>query len=142
MILLGDEYEYSALEVSPWLVVGVALTLGIAAQTFINTMLKGDQGLGAYLKDGSGYNRSGFRGKKSTEDEKEDPLPWLKLPKLSFVEVAGQVDEDLDYKTLERIRVEMNERLEEGKVEEASILREELEILMKDAGIEYKSEER
>ena len=78
---------------SPFAIAGLALLLGIAAQSFINQMLEGDQGLGSYLKDGSGYNKSGFRrvDKASMKnDEMNDPLPWLKLPKLDFVDVAGQ----------------------------------------------------
>jgi hypothetical protein len=116
--------------------VTVALVLGIAAQSFINQMLQGDQGLGAFLKDGRGYNRSGFR---YQEDEKSDPLPWLKLPKLDFVEVAGQENETLAYQRMEEMRVGMNQQLHQGNVQEATTLREELERFMEEAGIEYKS---
>jgi hypothetical protein len=90
-------YEAELLpSVTPLMVAVVALVLGIAAQTFINQMLEGDQGLGAFLKDGSGYNKSGFRPqsssktKNNSKGKKNDPLPWLKLPQLDFVDVAGQ----------------------------------------------------
>ena len=81
---------------TPFTVTIVALIIGVAAQTFINKMLEGDQGLGAFLSDGTGFNRSGFRptssskGKNSSSTENKDPLPWLKLPQLDFVDVAGQ----------------------------------------------------
>jgi hypothetical protein len=132
------------LDVSPLLVVVIALGLGVAAQGFINQMLEGDQGLGAYLKDGSGYNKSGFRKVASSKTEKvKDPLPWLKLPQLDFVEVAGQtnskIQEQQFLEELESLRQEMNEKLEQGKVLEASAIRDELESRMKEAGIEYKS---
>lgn len=80
---------------SPFLIALVALVLLVSAQSFINKMLEGDQGLGAFLKDGSGYNKSGFRTKTqgSSDDKEKDPLPWLKLPRLDFVEVAGQTVE-------------------------------------------------
>eukprot|EP00429_Kryptoperidinium_foliaceum_P039094 CAMPEP_0176178424 /NCGR_PEP_ID=MMETSP0120_2-20121206/91422_1 /TAXON_ID=160619 /ORGANISM="Kryptoperidinium foliaceum, Strain CCMP 1326" /LENGTH=59 /DNA_ID=CAMNT_0017516577 /DNA_START=1 /DNA_END=177 /DNA_ORIENTATION=- len=53
-------------------------------------MLEGDQGLGAFLKDGSGYNKSGFQNIQGSKGKSSDPLPWLKLPQLDFVEVSGQ----------------------------------------------------
>lgn len=87
------------------LIVSVAITLLVASQTFINTMLKGDQGLSAFLSDGSGFNKSGYRPRSSKEDQRkdgaplsgEDPLPWLKLPELDFVEVKGQEKTSYSY---------------------------------------------
>jgi hypothetical protein len=78
------------------LVPAVAFLLLVASQLFINQMLSGDQGLGAYLKDGRGVGRSSFR-PLSLEDKSRavsnDPLPWLKLPKLDYVQVAGQEED-------------------------------------------------
>jgi hypothetical protein len=89
-------------DISPAAVAGVALLLGVAAQTFINSMLSGDQGLGAFLSDGSGFKKSGFKPRTNTgrsnssKDDaplaNSDPLPWLKLPRFNYVEVAGQKD--------------------------------------------------
>ena len=133
-------------DVTPLLVVGVALGLGITAQGFINQMLEGDQGLGAFLKDGSGYNKSGFRTKTAKKplstSTSNDPLPWLKLPQLDFVEVAGQPppsgpSEKALMTKLESIRLEMNTLLEQGNLEAAALLREDLELLMDEAGIEF-----
>lgn len=129
---------------SPVVIVIVALGLGVAAQGFINQMLKGDQGLGAFLKDGSGYNRSGFRPSSSSADDgPSDPLPWLKLPQLDFVEVAGQpptVPDKVLYERLETLRTELNTRLEQGETEEAFKIQEELQGLMEEAGIEYSAD--
>ena len=133
-------------DVTPLLVVGVALGLGITAQGFINQMLEGDQGLGAFLKDGSGYNKSGFRTKTAKKPlsttTSNDPLPWLKLPQLDFVEVAGQPppsgpSEKALMTKLESMRLEMNTLLEQGNLEAAALLREDLELLMDEAGIEF-----
>ena len=86
----------------PIVITFVALIIGIAAQSFINQMIQGEDGLGAYLQDGTGYNKSNFRvtkknkGKRNiydidNDDDKEiDPLPWLQLPQFDFVDVAGQ----------------------------------------------------
>lgn len=143
MVLISSddaEFATSILDVSSPLLVGaVALGLGIGAQSFINQMLKGDQGLGAFLKDGSGYNRSGFRNKKDEAAKPSDPLPWLQLPKLDFVQVAGQEEDDLElaYEKLEEMRVTMNEQLQQGNVQEASRIRGDLELFMKEARIEY-----
>ena len=141
-ISLSSIDEYS---ISPLLVVGVALGLGIAAQSFINGMLEGDQGLGAFLKDGSGYNKSGFRNvnqQPNTNENNSDPLPWLKLPKLDFVEVAGQNDAETVnlqkmQEDLELLRDEMNAQLEQGNIDEATKIRQKLETMMEESGIEY-----
>ena len=106
-------------------------------------MLEGDQGLGAFLKDGKGYNKSGYRPATSTrsngdnnnnnnnnnnDNDNNDPLPWLKLPRFDFVEVAGQqqslilgeeveVEEDEPqrvYEELERLRLKLNIELEKN----------------------------
>ena len=144
MMILSDAM---LMDVSPFLVAGVAIGLGVAAQGFINQMLEGDQGLGAYLKDGSGYNKSGFRqatgSTKSTKDLDRDPLPWLKLPQLDFVEVAGQTnrqEEEAMYRRLEELREEMNDQLKEGNVEGATATRDELERLMEEVGFEFNAD--
>lgn len=120
-----------------------ALGVGIAAQTFINQMLKGEDGLGAFLSDGSGYNKSKFKSKASSKEAKKDPLPWLKLPELDFVEVAGQ--EKTKYQSegelldkLEIIRQDMNQAVEEGNLEKAKTLEMDLERIMKTYDIEFK----
>ena len=78
-------------DMTPIIVSIVAIVLLVGAQSFINTMLKGDQGLGAFLEDGSGYNKSGFKQQSvKQQDDTKDPLPWLKLPQLDYVDVAGQ----------------------------------------------------
>jgi hypothetical protein len=123
----------------------VAVTLFVASQGWINSLLSGDRGLGAFLSDGSGFKKSGFRPVSSSGDGKEseaeaDPLPWLKLPKLDFVEVAGQdtsVSEEAVMERLEELRVEMNDLLEQKKFKEASAVRLTLEKLMKVNGVEY-----
>ena len=88
------------------IIVIVALTIGILANGWIASLISGDQGLGSYLSDGSGYNKSKFKTiqrRKSNVDNNndstikndravqgDDPLPWLRLPNLDFVEVVGQ----------------------------------------------------
>ena len=86
------------------LVVLVAVILAFSAQSWINSLLGGDQGLGAFLGDGSGFKKSGFKPRKRPitdqrsipgEDPTKplgagDPLPWLKLPEFDYVDVAGQ----------------------------------------------------
>jgi hypothetical protein len=100
--------------------------------------------LAAFLRDGSGYKKSGFRVKsnnKSIIDRPDDPLPWLKLPRLDFVEVAGQqavpVAEEEGLEQLEQLRLRMNRELQEENIVEATRLRNELERLMKDRGIQF-----
>lgn len=127
----------------PVLVV-VALGLGFTAQGWINRQLEGEQGLGAFLKDGKGYSRSSFRpladGDRAASS---DPLPWLSLPKLDFVEVAGQEDsgsssdETKLMEELERLRLAMNEQLETGNLTEAAAIRNKLETRMRETGVEF-----
>lgn len=157
---------------SPVVVVLLAAALFFSAQTFINTMLEGDQGLGAFLRDGSGYNRSGYRPNTSDDEpQSKDPLPWLKLPSLDFVEVAGQdsqgtsLDQQLQiqdeeqervYKELDRLKEELNRELQsvrrrrlEGMAAEdgvdemakANLLQAKLEGLMSAYDINYETDE-
>mmetsp|Transcript_14932 Transcript_14932/g.19476 ORF Transcript_14932/g.19476 Transcript_14932/m.19476 type:complete len:160 (-) Transcript_14932:1478-1957(-) len=79
------------------IVLGAALLIGLTAQTWINFQLSGDRGLGNFLSDGSGFGRSAFKPRQGVSDFDDgtaplsnDPMPWLKLPELDFVEVAGQ----------------------------------------------------
>ena len=127
------------------LVVIAAAGLLVAAQILINRQAAGDQGLGAYLKDGSGFSRSGFRPltKGSDRAVSSDPLPWLKLPDLDFVQVAGQ-DEKQDslreaklIEQLEYLRSRLNALLDEGRNEEAEFVRQDLESLMRESGMEF-----
>jgi len=160
---------------SPLLIAVVALVLLVSAQSFINKMLEGDQGLGAFLRDGSGYNRSGFRpkrfgGRDNDDDDyakEKDPLPWMKLPRLDFVEVAGQNDlpspeavatdaraQQKVFDELESLRSKLNNELEnvqrrrqqgirgedDDDMAEAKRLQTKLEGLMKLYGVEYETE--
>jgi hypothetical protein len=137
-----DVEESSSLLVPILLI--VAVSLFVASQGWINSLLSGDRGLGAFLSDGSGYSKSGFRPVSKSgdgkESESEDPLPWLKLPRFDFVDVAGQdssVSEEVVLKRLEELRVEMNDLLEQKKFREASAVRLTLEKLMKVNGVEF-----
>ena len=122
-----------------------AIVLFVAAQGFINQLLSGNQGLGAYLKDGSGYNKSAFQPKNvNNKENEEDLLAWLSLPKLDFVDVKGQDNNKRDAsleQELQEIRLEMNAKLQEGNIQEATILREKLEIVMEQSGFQYKPDE-
>ena len=136
------------------LLVFAALGIGIAAQSLINQQLKGDQGLSAFLKDGSGYSKSAFRPIVDNDRavSQGDPLPWLKLPTLDFVEVAGQqptttttttVDDNLSttLETLTRLRLELNEQVAQGNTAEAQAIKRRLEKLMVENGIAYNADE-
>ncbi|CAB9527128.1 expressed unknown protein [Seminavis robusta] len=131
-----------------------ALGLGVAAQGFINQMLEGDQGLGAFLRDGSGYNKSGMKPSMFSDNKdkaKDDPLPWLKLPELDFVEVAGQErttrptpttiptpqQQQIVIDKLETVRTLMFQALDDGNVEQAEKFKNEMEQVMADNNIEY-----
>lgn len=142
---LVDELRYSSDAFSVPLLLVFALGVGFAAQTFINQMLEGEDGLGAFLSDGSGYNKSGFRKKMKEKDTiKTDPLPWLKLPELDFVEVAGQskiMSEEELMMTLERLREGMKMAVDEGRIKEAESIRKELEQTMEAYGVEFTSNE-
>jgi hypothetical protein len=150
------------------IIVLVAVGLFIAAQTSINQQLQGDQGLGAFLKDGRGFKGSAFRpvskspffkddSERAVSGSGNDPLPWLPLPQLDFVEVAGQKErlqqqqkqqqqEDAVAKEkqvveqLEQLRLQMNEQLQKGNIAEAMALRNKLEQIMKNSGIEFQNE--
>jgi hypothetical protein len=98
-------FDPTDVPISTPVVLLAAIALAVLAQFWINTLLGGDQGLGAFLSDGSGYNKSAFKPRrKFVMDERSnpagvdpskplggtDPLPWLKLPEFDYVDVAGQ----------------------------------------------------
>ena len=119
-----------------------AIFLGLSIQMFIDTMLKGDQGLSAFLSDGKGYNKSNFNPMK---DEKldRDPLPWLKLPRLDFVDVAGQnndEEERIIVNKLETLVASMMDDLNCGDKAKAAAKMKELKELMDKYGFEYKED--
>jgi hypothetical protein len=73
------------------LVLAFGLVVLVAAQSFIGGLTAGGEGgLGAFLRDGRGYSKSAFKLDPSNRAASSDPLPWLKLPRLDYVEVAGQ----------------------------------------------------
>ena len=158
---------------NPVIVIG-ALILAISAQSFINSMLEGDQGLGNYLSDGTGYNKSKFKARKkpNTIDDSYDPtkplgagdpLPWLKLPELDFVDVAGQEKKrqkkvqpnkksvpqrikDMDkamerdekiLARLESLKDRMKAEVAMGDLEAAKKIEDELESIMKKEGYDF-----
>lgn len=115
--------------------------------------------MGAFLSDGSGYNKSGFkaRSKKGTEDSavSDDPLPWLKLPQLDYVDVVGQPKRSAKIKVeaplnedyaqadaqivseMESLKEQMKIKVQEGDLVEAKKIEMELEKIMKKEGYEY-----
>lgn len=86
--------SFSDSPIPVWAIVVVTLILGFAANAWIQTLLSGDRGLGNFLSDGSGFGQSKFQPLTTKDQDRAvsgDPLPWLRLPDLDFVEVAGQI---------------------------------------------------
>jgi hypothetical protein len=133
------------------LAVLASIILLITAQSWINFLLKGDRGLGAFLSDGSGYNKSGFKPKAKNDgkEQTEDPLPWLTLPQFDYVDVAGQPKrlQNMNEQAIQanaRVVSKMEEpkdqiriKIEEGDLETAKQIERELEALMKQEGYEF-----
>ncbi|KAL7543806.1 hypothetical protein ACHAXR_013148 [Thalassiosira sp. AJA248-18] len=149
------------------LVVLIAAILAFSAQSWINSLLGGDQGLGAFLSDGGGFNRSGFKPRRRPiSDERAvpgdttkplggaDPLPWLKLPEFDYVDVAGQPkkpkrmqqplkppsmtrDESEVMAKLLSLREQMKMEIERCNFEDAKRIESELEKIMKEEGYDY-----
>jgi hypothetical protein len=69
------------------------LLVGIAAVRFQGTLLEGKSGLSNFLKDGKGWQGSAYQPEERT---RVDPMPWLKLPKLDFVEVYGSQESEVE----------------------------------------------
>lgn len=182
---VGSSISVSTLNLSPLLdvppfetplVVLGALLLAFSAQSWINSLLGGDQGLGAFLSDGTGFNKSSFKQRKRPiTDERSlgpgdpsaplgagDPLPWLKLPELDYVDVAGQPKkspkakvkqksvpqkikemnlsinrDELVLLRLEALKDEMKAAVKSGKLDEAKLIEDELEKVMKEEGYDF-----
>ena len=156
----GDSIDIDAAmtlqQLSVPLIILAAAILGISSQSLINSMLKGDQGLSAFLSDGKGYNNSKFQERRRNDkgkdgaplgngDSSSDPLPWLKLPRLSFVDVAGQEklpeSEEIVAQNLQTLAMRGKQELDAGEKEKAAKTMEELNALMEDYGFEYTKNE-
>lgn len=141
---------------SPATLLIVALTLGILANGWIQRLLSGDQGLGSFLSDGSGFKKSNFKPAVQGDQDRamqSDPIPWLRLPKLDFVEVAGQEQrgkenyesgrlsqlerQDVVIAKLEHLRLKMKNEVNQGSTKEAEAIRLELESVMKASGVQF-----
>jgi hypothetical protein len=140
------------------LIVIVAAILAFSAQSWINSLIGGEQGLGAYLSDGSGYNKSAFKQRKRSSKGGEDPLPWLNLPEFDFVDVAGQTKKSTTLKQspirrqatsaierdpsevlfqLDLLRAQIKMEVELGNLEAAKEVEIRLERLMKEEGYDF-----
>lgn len=150
------------------LVILLATMLGVLAQSWINKLLDGEEGLGAFLSDGTGYNKSAFKPRKRfvTDDERggADPLPWLKLPELDFVDVAGQPkktkrerqqqdmvsnssessNSDNEAEVVSRLEflfAQMKSEVENDNLIEAKRIELELEKIMEEEGFNFSSKQ-
>ncbi|KAL7554821.1 hypothetical protein ACHAWF_018461 [Thalassiosira exigua] len=165
--LEASPLESMDVPLGPPLVVLAAVVLAFSAQSWINSLLGGDQGLGAFLSDGAGFNKSGFKPRRRPiTDERvvpgdgplsgPDPLPWLKLPELDYVDVAGQPkkpnlptplseppppsverDEGVILAKLERLRGRMKIEVERGNFEDAKRIENELKRAMEEEGYDF-----
>lgn len=125
----------------PFAVISSIILLG-AAQSWINFLLRGESGLGAFLSDGSGYNKSGFKSQRKMNDM-DDPLPWLKLPRFDYVDVAGQPklpsmnESSKVVSKMEDLKEAVRIKIEEGDLVAAKQVEMELESLMTQEGYEF-----
>jgi hypothetical protein len=74
---------------------GVAV-LGIGAGYLQYSLFAGKQGLGAYLSDGKGFQKSNYKPLSAAEEMqiRKRGKSWFKLPKLDFVEVFDDDDNE------------------------------------------------
>lgn len=166
-LLYANEAELQELPLAiPFVIVIGAVILAITAQSWINFLLRGDQGLGAFLSDGTGYNKSGFKPRSKLVNagasndaalEGSDPLPWLNLPRLDYVDVVGQpkrpkkvhlkaAGSDLNENNaqevvlqMEHLRGQIRLLVEQGRLQQAKNIELELETIMKEHGYEFKT---
>lgn len=140
-----DQFQFLSVPI----ILLITAVLGISSQSLINSMLKGDQGLSAFLSDGSGYGKSKFKPRSSSSGgdgsgaplSGGDPLPWLKLPKFSYVDVAGQEtisakEREIVAARLEELALRGKEELEMGEKELAEETMNEMKALMEQCGFE------
>ena len=167
---LASEPTLLDVPISTPIVLLAAVALAVLAQSWINSLLGGDQGLGAFLSDGTGYNKSGFkpRRKNKADDAGDpskplggaDPLPWLKLPEFDYVDVAGQPKKPKQSEIipnssanssskseaevvsrLEFLFARMKEEVDNDNLIEAKRYELELEKIMEEEGFSFSSKE-
>ncbi|KAL7491698.1 hypothetical protein ACHAWT_002299 [Skeletonema menzelii] len=167
-LALASEPTLLDVPISTPLVLLAAVALAVLAQSWINSLLGGDQGLGAFLSDGTGYNKSGFKPRKKSPNSGDpskplggaDPLPWLKLPEFDYVDVAGQPkkpkqpgiipnssanssskNEAEVVSRLEFLFARMKEEVENDNLIEAKRFELELEKIMEEEGFRFSSKQ-
>ena len=129
-----------------------SIAVAVMVLTIQNDLTSGRSGLGAFLKDGSGFQGSGYQPNTKSKDA---PLAWLKLPKFDFVEVFGAENEvdlggvPVDASLASIAEAEFESRLNSvaallraclaaGDYDRAAELRKKLEIMLENSGFEYR----
>lgn len=157
-------FDPTDVPISTPIVLLAAIALAVLAQSWINTMIGGEQGLGAFLSDGSGFSRSKFKPRKRDAGDVDpskplggaDPLPWLKLPEFDYVDVAGQPkkpkmipnssaksrsNEAEVVSKLELLSAKLKKEVENDNLIEAKRIELELERIMEEEGFSFSSKQ-
>ena len=99
----------------------------------------GDRGLGAFLKDGSGFQNSAY---KEGGGERPAPPRWLdkvRLPTFDFVQVYNS-DEEAALKEADMLRLQLQAALDEGQTDRAQQLERRLRQVCRDNGLFFEED--
>ena len=94
-------------------------------------------------KGGMGNNKNDDR---QVDVSRKDPIPWLRLPKLDLVEVAGQVELEIDqekedadiFVRLDELRERLNSQPSDGDAFGSLATEKQMRNVMEECRFEYK----
>lgn len=114
---------------------GLGVLLG--AGSLIAGAYEGEKGLGAFLRDGEGYQKSGYKDDKLEARRMKAPdfLDKVSLPAFDFVQVYS--GEENAVEQAENLRKELSKTLDLGDVDKARQIERKLNKVMRDNGLRY-----
>lgn len=117
---------------------GVVVLFG--AGSLIVGAYEGEKGLGAFLRDGEGYQKSGYKDDKLEPRRMKAPdfLDKLSLPNFDFVQVYSAEENAVEQ--AENLRRELSETLATGDTDKAALIERRLEKVMRDNGLRYEGD--
>mmetsp|Transcript_7044 Transcript_7044/g.23084 ORF Transcript_7044/g.23084 Transcript_7044/m.23084 type:complete len:197 (+) Transcript_7044:3-593(+) len=121
-------------------VVAVGGVVMAGAYKLIADAYDGERGLGAFLSDGRGFQRSGY--KEGAEPLRAPPkfLDRLRFPNLDFVQVYSSGEEGA-LEEAEALRTQLRAAIDDGDAPKVRSLEARLEKLMKDNGLAFDADD-
>ena len=115
------------------------ITVVGGAYALIISAAGGENGLGAFLQDGTGYKKSAYRENRGRTRRVPAFIDELKFPRFDYVEVFSPNDAVVE--KAEEMRVELAAALRDGDDERAARIQAQLETYVAKNNLKFDSED-